>query len=206
MLIDRLKLEVLPVTTSTRKPPLRFAGYEVYPVVKERRRDGRIFRHTCRALKDAFTFIEASSHVAHRRPCESFEIVWSLYGRRREHGLELIADRPDQEAVFDLLYSMTGIQGISEKNAYRLPLGTSVIDKTAVLTRLKAAIDAIENYKDTEEMDSLALAEEAIDEAETLVEAGSKAAQSNRARPVAVREPRRSVERGNYHARPETQR
>ena len=189
------------MTLSTRKLPVRFSAYEVYPVVKERKRDGRIFRHTCRTLKDAFTFIDASSSGTSRRPRESFHIVWSLYGRRRKNGLELIADRPDQEAVFDLLYSIHGLRGVDGEIVYRLPPGTTMIDKTAVMARLKAAIDAIENYKDTEDMDSLALAEEAVGEAESLIERDSKAMLPGQPRSVVDREPRQSNSRGKSNAR-----
>ncbi len=73
------------------------------------------------------------------------------------------------------------------------------------MNRLKGAIAAIENYKDTEEMDSLAFAEIAIEKAKALVEAGSKAGLSNQARPAPARAPCRFDEKGNNHGRPETQ-
>ncbi len=74
-----------------------------------------------------------------------------------------------EETAFHLLYSMTGIRGASGETIYPIPVENALFHPDAVLAKLCAAAEAIENYKDTEEVDFLAIAEELLGQVEALI-------------------------------------
>jgi hypothetical protein len=150
--------------------PRRFDAYEVRPVVEEQISDGTSICHPYNSLNEAEAFIADSTGGQTGWPREGYSILWTLYGHRDGEGVEAISDLDNEQCAFDLLYSITGIRGVSGQTVYPLSDNVPLVDTNAALTKLASAIDAIDHYKLTDEVDSLALAEEAIGDAEALIQ------------------------------------
>jgi hypothetical protein len=89
----------------------RFDAYQVCPVVETTTpRD----ESTCEAFS---TLAEAINSKDALHGLGRQHILWTLYGTR--NGIaEAIADRATEADTFDLLYSITGIQGRSGQTVY----------------------------------------------------------------------------------------
>lgn len=92
----------------------RFDAYQVCPVVETVARNGEISCEAFHTLAEAFDAKNDSKTMGHKR------ILWTLYGVRKDIA-EAIADRATEADTFDLLYSITGIQGRSDQTVYPLP-------------------------------------------------------------------------------------
>ncbi len=92
----------------------RFDVYQVCPVVETTTPCGE---STCEAFHTLIDAIHAKEAL--HRPVEQ-RMFWTLYGLRRGIA-EAIADRATEADTFDLLYSITGIQGRSGQTVYPVP-------------------------------------------------------------------------------------
>ena len=97
----------------------RFDAYQVCPVVETTSPRGDIRCEAFHSLVEAFDAKDTSRGIARRR------ILWTLYGLR--NGIaEAIADRATEADTFDLLYSITGMQGRSGQTLYQFPASRTV--------------------------------------------------------------------------------
>lgn len=92
----------------------RFDTYQVCPVVETVARNGEISCEAFQTLAEALDAKNDSRAVGHKR------ILWTLYGVRKGIA-EAIADRGTEADTFDLLYSITGMQGRSGQTIYPVP-------------------------------------------------------------------------------------
>ena len=92
----------------------RFDAYQVCPVVETTSPRGDISCEAFHTLAEAFDAKDTSRGITRRR------ILWTLYGLR--NGIaEAIADRATEAEAFNLLYSITGMQGRSGQTLYPVP-------------------------------------------------------------------------------------
>ena len=92
----------------------RFDAYQVCPVVETTSPRRDINCEAFHTLAEAIDAKDTSTGIKRRR------IFWTLYGLR--NGIaEAIADRGTEADTFDLLYSITGMQGRSDQTVYPLP-------------------------------------------------------------------------------------
>ena len=92
----------------------RFDAYQVCPVVETTTPQGEINCEAFQTLAEAFDAKDTFNGVGRQR------ILWTLYGLR--NGIaEAIADRTTEADTFDLLYSITGMQGRSGQTIYPVP-------------------------------------------------------------------------------------
>ena len=92
----------------------RFDAYQVCPVVETTSPRGDSNCEAFHTLAEAFDAKNDSKTMGHKR------ILWTLYGVRKDIA-EAIADRATEADTFDLLYSITGIQGRSGQTIYPVP-------------------------------------------------------------------------------------
>lgn len=101
----------------------RFDAYEVSPVVQNTTPGGETHYEAFSTLTDAQRHIDEFLSKGTFDGIEGKCILWTLYGRR-EGIAEAIADRVSEEDAFELLYSITGIEGISGQRFY--PVSSSI--------------------------------------------------------------------------------
>lgn len=120
-------------TKSSPAKPARFEAYEINPVCEQTDADGHVF---CSAHIDLASAEEEAEETGGR-------VIWTLYGHREEEGVEAIADSVDEAAAFALLYSITGIEGVSGKRIYQLPK-----QRTATAAEIATILHALRVYQD----------------------------------------------------------
>ena len=101
--------------------PRPFDGYRVQPVVETTAPDG-VERNYERFMTLPEAQAETNSFNANSvfEGSERQQILWSLYGLR--HGVaEHIGDRLTEDEAFSLLYSISGVPGISGQTDYPRP-------------------------------------------------------------------------------------
>lgn len=96
----------------------RFESFEVRPVAVL-----AYPGNTEEIYQAADSALEAQAIIEEARKVGQIEygsIVWTLYGRR-DGVLEAIADKITEDDALDLLYSITGIAGVSGQRVYAAP-------------------------------------------------------------------------------------
>jgi hypothetical protein len=161
-----------------------FKAFRIRPVVESMDENGEV---TCEAF---------ASLTAVERDCAQFEgrrsvsgregktIIWTLYGvNPEESGVRTeyaIADRDTEEFARELLTSLIG-PFTTDEAGYSTP-ATLPAGAAALLT---SALGHIQTYKDTEEVDCIALAEDSIAAAlNTLMQSRTAQADSAEAAPA----------------------
>lgn len=95
------------------EPPKRFDAYEVKPVVETPLVMG--VRHC-----EAFDTLAEAQEAREADTEHDTKVFWSLFGHRDGEGVECIGDFDSEQAAFNILYSITGIKGVSGKTVYML--------------------------------------------------------------------------------------
>jgi hypothetical protein len=96
----------------------RFDAFEINPVL-EQDVDGMGGRMVCEAF-DSIEEAKTALREAEDNAAIDARILWTLYGHIEGEGVEAIADFPSEDMAFDLLYKLTGVEGVSGKTSYPL--------------------------------------------------------------------------------------
>ena len=138
-----------------------FKAFRIRPVVESMDENGEV---TCEAFATLAAVERDSAQFEARRSVSGREgktIIWTLYGvNPEESGVRTeyaIADRDTEESARELLTSLIG-PFTTDEAGYSTP-ATLPAGAAALLT---SALGHIQTYKDTEEVDCIALAEDSI--------------------------------------------
>jgi len=149
-----------------------YEAFRIRPVVESTDENGRVASEAKATLADAQRECEAFDALQIVGGLEGKRIIWSVYGvNPEEHGLrtdEAIADRNTEDAARELLANIIG-PFIPDEKGYcsaAIVVPPLVIAQLYEATELlEAALSHIEAYRDTEEVDSLASADDCIADA-----------------------------------------
>ena len=161
-----------------------FNAFRIRPVVESMDENGEV---TCEAFATLAAVERDSAQFEARRSVSGREgrtIIWTLYGvNPEESGVRTdyaIADRDTEELARELLTSLIG-PFTTDEAGYSTP-ATLPAGAAALLT---SALGHIQTYKDTEEVDCIALAEDSIAAAlNTLMQSRPAQADSAEAAPA----------------------